>query len=296
MGAKGGEAPPRTILEFLLRASAFLGNRGVPSARLDAEILLAHVLGVRRLDLYLEHERRLAPREVDAYRELLRRRGEREPVGYLTGEREFFGLRIRVSPAVLVPRPETEGLVEEALAFLRGREAEGRSTLAADVGTGSGCVAVALARGIPSLRIVATDRSAAALAVARENARAHGVERRVRFARADFLEAILDRRLDLVVSNPPYVDPSGKDALPREVRDHEPPEALFVPSGDPLAFVRALARGAARTLRPGGVLLLEIAAGSREGVEAELLRSGLRGISSRRDLAGFERIVRSEAG
>ncbi len=296
MAPKGGEAAPRTVLEFLLRASAFLANRGVPSARLDAEVLLAHVLGIRRLDLYLDHERRLAPGEVDAYRDLLRRRGERAPVAHLTGEREFFGLRFRVSPAVLVPRPETEGLVEEALSFLRGWEAEGRGAVAADVGTGSGCVAVALARGIPSVRILATDRSSAALAVARENARAHGVERRVRFARADFLEAVLDRSLDLVVSNPPYVDPAGKDALPPEVRDHEPPEALFVPAADPLAFVRALATGAARVLRPGGLLLLEIAAGSREGVEAELLRSGLREPSFRRDLAGLDRIARSGAG
>src|SRR5262249_6399154 len=162
---------------------------------------------------------------------------------------------------VLIPRPETEILVEEALEFVRGREATGAPTLAADVGTGSGCVAISVARGVPSLRVVATDRSAPALALARENASAHGVAGRVAFARMDFLEAFRERTLDLVLSNPPYVDPAGRASLPPEVRDHEPAEALFAPEGDPLGCVREVGAGAARALRPRGVLLLEIAAG-----------------------------------
>ncbi|HET6203443.1 MAG TPA: peptide chain release factor N(5)-glutamine methyltransferase [Planctomycetota bacterium] len=294
MSRSGGEGP-RTLLEFVLRASAYLAARGIPSARLDAEVLLAHVLGVRRLDLYLEHGRSLAAGEVEAYRAVVRRRGDRVPVAYLTGEREFFSLRFRVSPDVLIPRPETEILVEEALAIARGRAAAGETTLAADVGTGSGCIAVALARGVPSARVVATDRSGPALALARENASAHGVLGRVAFARADLLEAFQGRSLDLVVSNPPYVDPAERGSLPPEVRDHEPAEAVFAPAGDPLALVRALAAGAARALRPGGVLLLEIAAGTRAAVEAELLRAGLGGISFRRDLAGIDRVARSDA-
>ena len=286
---------PRTVLDFLRRASDYLVSKGIPTPRLDAEVLLAHLLGARRLDLYLEHERPLSPGEVEAYRDLVKRRGSRVPVAYLTGEKEFFSLKFRVSPSVLIPRPETEVLVEEALAIAREREAGGEGILAADVGTGSGCIAVSLAKSVPSARVVATDRSGAALALARENAAMHGVSSRVGFLLADGLEPFRDASFDLVLSNPPYVDPSGKESLPPEVRDHEPAEALFAPPGDPLGVSRTIAREALRCLAPAGAFLLEIGAGTREAVEAMLRETGFGRIEFRRDLAGLDRLARSHA-
>jgi release factor glutamine methyltransferase len=219
--APTGPAAARTILEVVRLSTAYLAVRGGGPARLEAELLIAHALRVRRLDLYLQHERPLDDTELAAIRGLLRRRGRGEPVAYLTGTREFYGRAFTVSPAVLIPRPETETLVQQALAFARAREG---TVLVADLGTGSGCVACTLAAELPGASVVACDLSAAALEVAAANARALGVAERVTFVEGGW-EAGLPPDADLVISNPPYVTPAEMEDLPRDVT-FEPQSAL----------------------------------------------------------------------
>lgn len=278
---------PRTVLDYLNRSRRFLEGKRIESARLEAEILLAHVLGCRRLDLYLAYDRALSAGEVDRYRELVTRRAQRVPTAYLTGRREFFGLELAVTPDVLIPRPETELLVEEALEHLRGREAP----RVVDVGTGSGCIAVALAARRPDVVVDAVDRSGAALAVARANAERHGVLGRVRLVRGDLLDPFRGAPWDAVVSNPPYVAEADAASLPEEVREHEPAGALFA-GPDGLAVLRALAERSAAVLRTGGALLVEVGAGQGDAVGALLAEGGRwRDVKRRKDFAGIERVV-----
>jgi release factor glutamine methyltransferase len=275
-----------TVLEILRATATFLEGRGSESARLDAEVLLAHVLGLARIELYTGHDRPLVPAELDAYREAVRRRGESEPVAYILGEKEFRSLAFRVTPAVLVPRPETEHLVEEALAALEGRS----DPVVADVGTGSGCVAVSLAVARPDLRALAVDRSADALAIAAENAERHGVADRVRLLEGDGLEPIFAEgaRVDLLVSNPPYVSEEEWAELDRDVRDHEPKGAL-VPGPDPLRFYRLLLERGPQVLRGGGAIVLELPGSRTEEIRA--LAPGGTELQVLSDYAGLDRVL-----
>lgn len=285
-----------TLLEVLTRSTEFLKGKGCDAPRLDAELLLAKALGSTRLDLYLQFDRPLEGAELERCRELVRRRGAREPVAYLLGEKEFRSLAFEVNADVLVPRPETETLVEEALAFLAERAAEAPDV--ADVGTGSGCIAVAIAHEISSARVAATDVSAAALAVASRNAARHGVADRIALAHGPFLEPVDGAvRFDLVASNPPYVLPSEEASLPPELR-FEPRAALFVPGGDADAMHRALAESARARLRPGGALMIEIAETQGHAASRVLREAGFAGVRVRKDLAGADRVVvgRLEAG
>jgi release factor glutamine methyltransferase len=237
---------------------------------------------VPRLSLHIDP----SPPGADAlarYEALLVRRERREPVAYLLRRAEFYSREFLVTPAVLVPRPETEHLVEAALALLPSD----RPALVVDVGTGSGCIAVTLAAELPRIRVLAVDRSAGALSVARENARRHGVADRVPLLRADLLEAVRGP-VDLVVSNPPYVG-AGDDVDP-EVR-HEPPEALFA-GPDGLDAYRRIAPAAARVLRPGGTLLLETPGAQVAEIHGLCRKAGLEPDQPIRDLAGAERVVR----
>lgn len=242
---------PRTAREMLARGHEFLAQRGVEAPRREAELLVAHALGLGRLQLFLALDRPLERDEIVRGRELLTRRGKREPTAYLTGKREFYGREFRVGPGVLVPRPESELLVDRARALLAGCSAP----RLADVGTGSGCLAVTLALELPSSRVLALDVSARALEQARANAARLGAE--VEFAQGDGL-APLAGRFDLVLSNPPYVDPATRAALAPEVREHEPPEALFAPAGDADHWVRRLLAEAPPFLAGGGHLLVEL--------------------------------------
>jgi len=301
---KDAVTQPKTVRQVLGLATGWLTERGVDAPRLDAELLLANVLGLKRLELYLDHDRPLAESELAPFRALLRRRGAREPVAYLLGTREFFGLPFRVSSAVLVPRPETEELVEHARVELARLASSGnKASLAfADVGTGSGCIAVALlAMGTPpgaSLRGFATDRSAAALAVARENAERHAVLDRLELLEGDLLEPARARlgaeKLDLIVSNPPYVLPSERASLAPELA-FEPQDALF-DSAEDLPLTRRLAQAARELLAPGAALLVETGAGRAALVREHFERAGLTAIETRRDLAGHERFVVGRAG
>ncbi len=274
---------PRTIRELLAATRPWLENKGVDSPRLDAEILVAHGLGLRRLDLFLDLDKPLSDDEIARCRALVVRRGQREPTAQIIGEREFYGLAFKVTPDVLVPRPETEHLVELALA--RTAPAGGGDAVFVDACTGSGCVAVAVLKHRPLLRAVATDLSAAALAVARDNAERHGVDDRLELREGDLLAPCVDLRgVAFVVANPPYVRLDEKGALAPEVRDHEPALALFGEDADGLGHHRRILRQAGPLLRDDGFVALEIGAGQGEACRAL-------GATIDRDLAGLDRVA-----
>ena len=272
-----------TVLKILRWTSGYLAERGIDNGRLDAELLLADLLQLDRVGLYLNFDRPLNAAELTDFRERVGRRARREPLHYILGRAEFWSLPFRVGPAVLVPRPDTEVLVEEALA---------RATPAArilDVGTGSGAIAVALAHELPAARVAAVDISAAALALAAENARINGVAERVAFAPGD-LHALPAGEFDLVVANPPYIAAADLAGLMPEVRDFEPQLALHGGS-DGLDAYRSLARQASKLLVPGGWLLVEVGAGQAAAVQELLAAAGLGEIFCRDDYAGIPRVV-----
>ena len=279
----------RALIEVLRLSTEYLAKHGSTSPRLDAELLLAHALGVRRIDLYLLYDRPLREPELGATRDLIRRRASGEPVAYITGVREFYNRAFAVTPAVLIPRPETETLVEVALRRLR--ELPGGAQLAAaDLGTGSGCIAVTLAAELPDLRVTATDASAAALAVARGNAVTHEVDQRVTFLEGDWAHP-LPTPVDLVVCNPPYVTGEELAAADRDVRDFEPRLALDGGS-DGLDAYRALLASLHGAVRPGATVLLEIDP-RRAGLVADAVRAEFDGarISFHEDLTRRDRVL-----
>jgi release factor glutamine methyltransferase len=283
------------VRSVLRAARDVLRSRGIEEARLDADLLLGHALGLSRIQVYTQLDRPVTIAERDRYRALVRRRASREPVAYLTGTRAFYGEVFEVSREVLVPRPETELLVDCALEVVRAGCDDGGGVHLADVGTGSGVVAVTVAK-LAAARLAtvhATDVSAAALSVARRNARRLGVGDRVQFHEGDLLEPLVSAglcgALDVVVSNPPYVAERDRDRLPPELA-FEPAVALF--SGpDGLAAVRRLLGETASLLRPGGVLLVEI--GYDQGAEARRIARANRwvDVTMHRDLAGHDRVL-----
>ena len=283
----GAVAAP-TALALLREGMAILQVSGPAAARREAEWLLAGLLGVGRFDVYLEPARELSADEARRYLALLRRRAAGEPLQHLLGFEEFHGLRLAVSPAVLIPRPETEGLVEWAIEML-GERAD---ALVADVGTGSGAIACALAARVPGLRVLALDCSPAALAVAADNVRAHGLADRVHLAVGDLLAPLSERgvRVDLVVANLPYLPSALIGALPDEVAAWEPRVAL---DGGPdgMVLLRRLVRGVAGVLGRGGSLLMEIGEEQAAPIASLMAAEGFGGIQSRRDLNGVERYI-----
>jgi len=281
---------PRTLLDFVQRTTAFLAAKGVDSARLDAELLLADVLAMTRTQIYTNFEQPLAPPEVDKYRELVRRRAAREPVAYITGKREFWSLDFVVDRRVLVPRPETELVVELVLDAVRARGGNGNAPLVADIGTGSGAIAVSIAKELPEARVIATDRSEAALEIAPGNAARHGVESRVEFRVGDGCAPLQGSGpFDVIASNPPYVRKGEMTTLAPEVKDWEPKWALE--SGpDGMDVTAPLVEDAFELLAPGGSLIVEV------GTQALLVREcfarrGYEAVTVKRDLAGLERVV-----
>ncbi|MGH3138320.1 MAG: peptide chain release factor N(5)-glutamine methyltransferase [Gaiellales bacterium] len=274
----------RTLGEVLRLSTAHLERNGSPTARLDAELLLGHALDLGRVELYTGFERPLNDDELAACRELIGRRAKREPVAYILGRWGFRGLSLDVDPRVLVPRPETELVVDRCLALLDG--VPGPSVL--DVGTGSGAIALALASELDGAEVCGCDVSDDALEVARANGERLGVA--VEWVRSDLLAALDGRRFQLVVSNPPYVATSEMDGLEPEVRDWEPRGATV--GGDTgLEVIERLVAAAPEALAPGGVLVLEVGAGQAGAVVATLEAAGLDEVAVDRDHAGIERIV-----
>jgi release factor glutamine methyltransferase len=288
----------------LKEAVARLRAANVPSHTLAAEILLMHALGCDRTWLYTHPEDLLDRVAAEKYFALITRRASGEPTQYLTGRQEFWGLAFEVTPDVLIPRPETEHVIEVALERLGPRGikinlqtgAPSPQLRIADVGTGSGCLAVALAHELPHADIFATDLSAPALAVAKRNAARHAVADRIRFEQMDLLENYLNESypFDLIVSNPPYVARNEADLLPREVRDHEPSLALFPgPSG--VEIYARLIDQAGSLLRPDGILVLELGYDSANHVRTILAgQGGWKKISLTNDLAGIPRVIAAE--
>jgi release factor glutamine methyltransferase len=271
-----------TIREGLKEAAGDLERAGCPSPRVDSEYLLAHALGWSRTELYLHLDEPLRAEAERRFRELVSRRERREPLAYVLGNWGFRRLTLKVDPQVLIPRPETEIVVERCLELLRGLE----EPEVLDVGVGSGAIALAIADEHAGARVTALDRSAGALKVAGDNLAASGLDGRVRLVEHDLRGGFGESRFDLVVSNPPYVDEGEIEGLEPEVRDWEPRDALVAPGA-----TESVARGALGALKQGGWLVLEVAYGRAREVAAMLEELGYKQVSIDPDLVGRERVV-----
>jgi len=276
-----------TIEELLRWATDDFRARGVDSPRLDADLLLGRATGLSRIQLIVEAKKELEPAQLAAFRDLVKRRRAREPIAYILGMREFYGHEFRVDKRVLVPRPDTEALVEAALSRTRHVSLAMR---ALDLCTGSGCVAVSLALDRPTSLVMATDQSDDALAVARDNALRLGAYR-VALRRGDLYAAVPPAcRFDVVTANPPYIATGDLPGLMQDVRDFEPRVALLG-GVDGLDLVRRVVAGAAPFLVPGGVLAVEVGAGQAPAVVTLFERAGYEDVEIRRDYARIERVV-----
>lgn len=272
-----------TLLKLLRWTTDFFAQKKIDNPRLDAELLLAHVLELDRVGLYLNFERPLTATELDTIRPLVKRRGQREPLQYLIGSTGFWSLEFDVTPAVLIPRADTEILVEEALSHV----AESGHLL--DVGTGSGAIAISLASELPGWQVSALDISIEALKVAQQNAQKNNLAERVQFLHADLAE-LPQQQYDLIVSNPPYIAQAEWESLMPEVRCYEPQTALLAEDNGLACYQKLVAQTASR-LNPGGWLLVEIGYQQAEAVQQLFADAGLEEIFVRDDYAGQPRVV-----
>lgn len=283
-------AAPRTLMDYLGLAAGHLKASGIDSHRLDAEVLLASILGVDRIHLYVQHDRPLTKAEVDAYRQSIARRARREPVAYITGKREFFSIELAVDRRCLTPRPETEHLVEAALTEINRRFPEAVQVHVADIGTGSGAIAISVAVNAPLARVTAVDIDPQALEVARFNVERTGVADRVRLVEGDLLAPLGDGAYDAILSNPPYISEEEWPRLPVDVREYEPRRAL-IGGRDGLDVIRRLVTGATSRLSPRGFLAVEIGADQGEAVLEMAHEAGYAERRIVKDLAGRDRVV-----
>ncbi|MDX2108902.1 MAG: peptide chain release factor N(5)-glutamine methyltransferase [Verrucomicrobiota bacterium] len=271
----------QTVLEIITKSAEWLGTKGVEKPRLDAELLLAHVLKCKRLDLYLRHDDVVRDPALSLLREVVRRRGKREPLAYILGETEFFNLKLKCDARALVPRPETEELVELVTELLTTPPA----TLL-DLGTGTGALALALAKHWPQCIAVAVDTSGEALALATENAKANALETRVNLRLSDWFSAVPER-FPLIVSNPPYLTEEELISAQPEVREFEPHSALTAPNAGLADLLRIIAE-AREHLEPGGLLAMETGIAQHSALAAAA-SAGYSRWESRKDLAKRER-------
>ena len=275
-----------TVLEVIKKTTDFLAARGIESPRLNAELLVGHALGLKRMQLYLQFERPLTAAELEAIRPLVRRRGQREPMQYIVGATEFFGLKLKVDRRALIPRPETERLVE----LLTVRPAATPATIL-DLGTGSGAIALALASHYPVAQVTAVDLSDEALALARENVTACGLDGRVTLVSSGWFAALPPgARFDLIVANPPYLSAEEVAQAAPEVRAHEPAQALVSADGG-LADLREILTGAPRFLAPGGCLALETGIAQHAELARLATTAGFKRTESLSDLTDRDRFL-----
>jgi release factor glutamine methyltransferase len=280
-----------TCLEILIQAVEKLRSADVDRPRTNAELLLGAVLNAKKIDLYLDRDRILTPEQIEKFDLFLKERLSRRPLQYIIGSTEFFGLEFKVNESVLIPRPETETLVETVIENLKDLS----QPKIIDLGTGSGAIAVVLAKHSKDCSIFATDISSEALKVAKDNAERHGVGNQIEFLCGDLFEPLRDKELvssvDCVVSNPPYVSPENYENLPKEIKDHEPIVALKTDE-EGISFHRRIAKNSLDFLKKGGILALEVGLGQANQV-ADLI-SNLKGFEEtkiRKDLGGIERII-----
>lgn len=274
------------LLDILRKTTDFLQAKGVENARLDAEVLVAHALKLRRMDLYLQFERLLTEPELAAIRPLVKRRSQREPLQHILGETDFFDLKLKTDRRGLIPRPETEQLLELVTNAFPSAPAR-----ILDLGTGTGAIALALAKFWPESAVVAVDRSADALTLARENAASLGFADRVRFVESDWFAALAgEPPFALIVSNPPYLTAAEVAEAEPEVRDHDPVTAL-VAERDGRADLEAIIGGAPGFLQPGGLLALETGIAQHEALTAFARVHGYAAVESKRDLSDRDRFL-----
>lgn len=276
-----------TVLEIIRRTTEFLASRGVESPRLSAEHLVGHALGLNRMRLYLEFERPLTEPELSLIRPLVKRRSQREPLQHILGEVDFAGVRLKVDRRALIPRPETELLVEVVASWAVENPPVARI---ADLGTGTGAIALGLAERLPSVTVLAVDREDAALALARENAAARLCGDRVEFVRSDWFTAMPSASCDIIVSNPPYLSETELAEVAPEVRDFEPRSAL-VAAEDGLGDLLKIIAGAGERLRRGGLLALETGPSQHAALIDAANTAGYSRVESRRDLTGRDRFI-----
>lgn len=274
------------VLEILKKTTDFFATKGVEHPRLDAELLVGHALGLKRMQLYLQFERLLTEAELEKIRPLVRRRAQREPLQYILGETEWFGLKLKVDRRVLIPRPETELLTEKVTELVAVAPAR-----VLDLGTGSGALALALAKHWSEAKVVAVDKSTDALALARENAAALGLGERVTFIESDWFGALAEtERFDLIVANPPYLTAEETDTASVEVRSHEPRSAL-VAADEGLADLRVIVREAPKFLNAGGLLAMETGIAQHAALVRSCAEAGFSRSESQKDLTGRDRFV-----
>jgi release factor glutamine methyltransferase len=300
-----------TVLEIIKRTTDFLATKGIESPRLNAELLIGHALLRKRMQLYLEFERLLTEAELETIRPLVRRRAQHEferllteaeletirplvrrraqhePLQYITGEAEFYGLKLKVDRRALIPRPETELLIQQIVAARTGLEFPPRIL---DLGTGTGAIALALATAYPEASVTATDRSADALELARQNAGANALDQRVAFVLSDWFDAVPSGPYDLIVSNPPYLSSAEVAETRSEVQKFEPREAL-VSADEGLADLAKIIAAAPQFLTPGGMMALETGIAQHERLQALVHQAGMARVESKRDLTGRDRFI-----
>lgn len=275
-----------TVLEVIKKTTDFFAGKGIESPRLNAELLVGHALGLARMQLYLQFERPLTETELEKIRPLVRRRGQREPVQYILGETEFHGLKLKVDRRALIPRPETEQLVELAVAACGAPPGA-----ILDLGTGTGAIALALAKQFPDARVTAVEVNQPAFELAGENAAAAGFGERVQLIRASWFNGVAaEARFDLIVSNPPYLSADETTTAMPEVRDFEPVTALTAEEGG-IADLRAILMAAPRYLSPDGLVALETGIGHHAELSRIARDSGFAQVESRQDLTGRDRFV-----
>lgn len=281
-----------TIQKLLNWITDYFTQKGLDAPRLSAEMLLSHVLSIKRIELYTNFDRAVEKPLLDKLRNLVKQAGKNEPVAYLVGKTEFYSIEFEVSPMCLIPRPETELLVQRAIEFLKPKPPP---HLVCDIGTGSGCIAVAIAKNLPEARITATDISQDALKIAERNIEKHKLKNRITPLRGDFFEPIAsqseDNLFDLIVSNPPYVSPQEYEKLDKNVKDYEPKSALYAGQNG-LEFHKRIAEEVAKFLKPGGAIMLEIAYNQGQTVRELFEKEGaFSNIKTEKDLQGHDRLV-----
>jgi release factor glutamine methyltransferase len=280
-----------TVLESINLSTQYLNEKGIESPRTNAELLLANILGCKRLELYLSFEKPLSEDEVQIYREHIKRRANFEPLQYITGKVEFFGLELKVNPSVLIPRPETELLVENILSQFQKEQ----KLIILDIGSGSGNIAIALAVNLPNSKIVSTEVSNEALQVTKENSERHKVSERIKFVKHNILKNGLINfpMFDVVVSNPPYVSKESFSSLQREIKDFEPAIAVTDDS-DGYTFFKAISEKVSVKLKENGKLFFEVAQGQSEEVKDIMQKNNFKNIGVIKDYQSIDRIIFGE--